>query len=435
MLAATLTTQAPCRAADDPQARRTLESVAKAYRQLPAYRDRGEFRVAVSVDRGGAEQKKACRLTLVRPNLLRVETDPVTAVSDGKVLTTTVAATKRFATTSAPEVVNLETFRAGPLGSVLFGGPTERLAFILIEFLVGGEPVKSILAELDANPRLDGERAVDGKKYPLVLLDTPQGPDYRLVVDPETNLLTAIELVFDPKDAAGALPGESVAVARIDWRSGKLDTAVAKDELVGYKPPQGYTEVRPFDQAAGAQVEVPKHRVEDLVGQQAPDFSLTVMDPAGKFQTVTRDELAGKIVLLDFWATWCGPCLAELPEIQKMIEAYAKEKKDVVIVALSQDQQPSELGEVRKLVEKTLGEKKLELTSGGVGKVALDPSGTIGDAFQVEGYPTVVILDAKGVIQAAHVGFRPDVRETLTKDVDALLEGKSLVKARPKAKD
>ena len=69
---------------------------------------------------------------------------------------------------------------------------------------------------------------------------------------------------------------------------------------------------------------------------------------------MTKADLAGKVVMIDFWATWCGPCLMELPEVQKMVEAYAKDKKDVVIVALSQDSKPSELAEVRKLIEKTL---------------------------------------------------------------------------------
>ena len=86
----------------------------------------------------------------------------------------------------------------------------------------------------------------------------------------------------------------------------------------------------------------------------------------------------------------------ELPEIQKLIEAYAKDKKDVVIVALSQDDDPKELAEVRKLVEKTLDEKKIKLTGTPVGLIGLDPSNSVGEAFQVEAYPTVVLLDAQG---------------------------------------
>jgi thiol-disulfide isomerase/thioredoxin len=255
------------------------------------------------------------------------------------------------------------------------------------------------------------------------------------VIDPATRLIKTIEVVFDPKAGASAVPGESVKVERIAWNAGKVAPEVSKDDILAYKAPAGYGKVLPFERAAAGAGEVPKHRVEDLVGQPAPAFSLTVVGPAGKFQTITKDDLAGKVVMIDFWATWCGPCLAELPEVGKMIDAYAKDKKDVVIVALSEDDHPNELREVRKLVEKTLEEKHLTLSGNDVGKVALDPSGTVGGAFQVEAFPTVVLIDAKGTVQAAHVGFRPDVREVLTRDIDALLEGKSLARPKPKAND
>jgi thiol-disulfide isomerase/thioredoxin len=148
------------------------------------------------------------------------------------------------------------------------------------------------------------------------------------------------------------------------------------------------------------------------------------------------------VVVLDFWATWCGPCLAELPELQKVIEGYAKDKKDVVIVALSQDDEPKALPEVRELVEKTLGEKKITLTGPGnaVGLIGLDPSNAVGKAFDIEGYPTLVILDAKGVVRSAHVGNDPKIRETLTHEIDTILAGKPLPssphgQAKPAAND
>src|SRR5439155_27114919 len=134
--------------------------------------------------------------------------------------------------------------------------------------------------------------------------------------------------------------------------------------------------------------------------------------------------------LIDFWASWCGPCLMELPKIQQLIENYSGSQKGVLIVALSQDSQPNELSEVRKLVEKTLSDKKITLTGSPVGRIGLDPSNSVGNAFDVEGYPTLVILDAKGVVQSAHVG-NPEPAEplhkSLAKEIDALLEGKSLV--------
>ncbi len=67
-----------------------------------------------------------------------------------------------------------------------------------------------------------------------------------------------------------------------------------------------------------------------------------------------------------------------------------------------------------------------------MGRIGLDPSKSVGTAFELEGYPTLVILDGKGIVQSVHVGFNPEAAEplskTLAKEIDTLLEGKSLDK-------
>ena len=68
----------------------------------------------------------------------------------------------------------------------------------------------------------------------------------------------------------------------------------------------------------------------------------------------------------------------------------------MLVVALSQDMLPEEIPALRKLVEKTLADKGIDLTAGPVGRIGLDPSNSVGRAFNVEGFPSVVILDAQG---------------------------------------
>ncbi len=414
---------------DDAEAQQLLAEVAKAYQALPAYADEGELIVAISIDGKIEKQTTPLHLSLIRPNLLKIEAGAVTAASDGKTLTMSVAPTKRFTSVPAPKDLTVETFRTGALGSVLFGGLSNRPMLILLNLLVGETPVKTILTELDARPSHVQTVDADGQKWLTVRLDTEKGPDYRLVIHPTTKLLSRIEIIPE-SDNAGAVPGSKVTPERLEWTAGRITTDVSKEDLVAYKPPEGYGKIEPYEKVAAQTKDAPKHRVEDVVGSPSPDFSLTVMDAAGKFVTVTKADLAGKVVMIDFWATWCGPCLAELPEVQKMIEAYAKEKKDVVIIALSLDQRPSELREVRKLVEKTLEEKKITLDGNTVGKIALDPSGATGEAFQIEAFPTVILLDAKGIVQSAHVGYSKDVRAVLTKDIDTLLAGQTLAKPK-----
>jgi thiol-disulfide isomerase/thioredoxin len=217
----------------------------------------------------------------------------------------------------------------------------------------------------------------------------------------------------------------------MSWSAGTISTGPAKEDTFAFKPPAGFQEIAGLAKPEEVQ-ERPAQGADLLVGKPAPEFNLRVLAPEGKEKRVSKSDLAGKVVLLDFWATWCGPCLKELPEIQKLIDSYNKAGKNVAIVAISQDQPPDDPAQLRTLVEKTLAEHKLNIMSGPVGQVALDPTQALGEAFKVEGIPTVFVLDPKGVVQSVHVGFADDVRERLTSEIDTLLGGRSLIESGPK---
>ena len=100
----------------------------------------------------------------------------------------------------------------------------------------------------------------------------------------------------------------------------------------------------------------------------------------------------------------------------------------MLIVALSQDMLPEELPALRQLVEKTLADKGIDLTSGHAGRIGLDPSNAVGRAFNIEGFPSLVILDRKGIVRSAYVGYHSDttlpLHQSLAKEIDAILAGK-----------
>jgi len=416
------TIKAPAKPAD-PKAKALLEEVAKAYQALEGYSDQGEFVMSMSVAGKAQKQATPLKLALVRPNKFDLDAGPVRVVSDGKTITTAVVPLKQFTAEPAPEKITIETFRNGPLGAALFGGPSGVPMYILANLLTSPEPLKAV-DELGGSLQLDPADA----KGQTLLIDQNNGPDLRFKIDPATKLLKDVDLVIDPKMLEqAAQAGQPVKIDRLGWSAGAVSTTAAKDRTFAYEPPKGFTKVESF-QKPGEGDEEQKFAVNELVGKPSPDFTLTVLDGPDKTRTLKKDELAGKVVVVDFWATWCGPCIMELPEIQKLIEELTKAKKEVVVVALSQDQEPNELAEVRKLVEKKLKDEKINLGAGPVGLIALDPSGSIGQAFQVEGLPTLVVLDGKGVVQSAHVGFSPDIRKSLTDEIDALLAGKPLAK-------
>jgi thiol-disulfide isomerase/thioredoxin len=413
----------------DPRAKSLLQEVAKAYKALGTYTDQGQFVIAMTID--GKEQKQVLplKLTFVRPNKMELDAGPVRVVSDGKTLTTAILPLKRYTRAAAPEEISFETFRQGPTGAVLFGGPSGPAMFLLLSLLTSSDAPAS-LAQLGGSLQLAPED--NTAPAPALLIDQQDGPDIRLGVDPATKLLSRIDFQVDPQDLARRAPaGQKISVEQFGWISGAVETQLAKNRSFSYEPPKEFAKVESLLERRGAGEE-PKFAVNEMVGKPAPDFTLTVLDGPDKTRTVTKAELAGKVVVLNFWATWCAPCIEELPEIQKLVESLAKDKKEVVLVALSQDSEPREIGEVRKLVEKTLSEKKIELTGNSVGQIGLDPSGSVGQAFDVEGFPTILILDGNGTVQSAHVGFDPDIREKLKTEIDTLLSGKPLFKSTSK---
>lgn len=146
-------------------------------------------------------------------------------------------------------------------------------------------------------------------------------------------------------------------------------------------------------------------------GDTPPDFTLTSLD--GK--NVTLSELRGKKVVLNFWATWCPPCKAEMPHMQNYYEQYAK-KDNVEIIAVNLTSEERDVTADAKIDSVMTFRDSFELTF----PILLDqdPKNSIGIAYQILTIPTTYFIDSNGYIQRAIKG--PMNGEMLKKYVDAL---------------
>jgi peroxiredoxin len=127
------------------------------------------------------------------------------------------------------------------------------------------------------------------------------------------------------------------------------------------------------------------------IGDQAADFRLATLDG----DEIALSDFRGSVVLVNFWATWCGPCRSEMPAFQGAYEARAED--GLVVLAVNYQQKAEE---VRPFVE------ELGLTF----PVVLDPSLRVARLYQVRGLPSSMIVDPDGVVRVRHIGeMTPDM--------------------------
>jgi peroxiredoxin len=137
-----------------------------------------------------------------------------------------------------------------------------------------------------------------------------------------------------------------------------------------------------------------------LKGAEAPDFVLKSF--AGK--NLRLSEYRGEVVMLSFWATWCGDCRAQLTELSAMRDRY--QDAGVELLAVSLDQSAKQASQA---------------TAGASYPVLHDAAGEVGRLYDVQKMPVMVLIDRGGVVREVFEGFRRGNEEQYLEHVQALL--------------
>ncbi len=154
-------------------------------------------------------------------------------------------------------------------------------------------------------------------------------------------------------------------------------------------------------------------KTSPLIGQKSKDFSLKMLDGS----TFKLSENKGKVIVLDFWATWCGPCVKALPDMIRATDSFDPDK--VVFIAINQLEEA-------ELIKMFIKRREMDM------KVGMD-NGDIGDLFDVTSIPQTVIIDKDGKIAFLKVGSEAGLEAKMVKAIQSVLDGEAVEEPAPPA--
>lgn len=281
---------------------------------------------------------------------------------------------------------------------------------ILSVVLAGSETIDDLecdvvkaVRELDMSSVADAGEMPDGMPATMKLSETiafarTDGLPRRISMMPVMEGM-------DEEGGMGGMVGPSTT-----WTAVSANGELAA-EIFSTTPPEGFTKVDPpaNPMARGFAIEgdedgaeMPEPGLKVKVGDAAPEFALK--DLAGSEFSLA--SLKGKVVLLDFWATWCGPCKAAMPTIQKLHDEYAS--KGVAILGVN-------------TWEKKADAAKSYMESKKFTYPCLLDGDKLAEAYGVSGIPTLIVIGKDGKVALLEVGLSDASGGKLRKAIDAAL--------------
>jgi len=397
----------------DPKAQQAVDKWGKFVAGLRGFQFDGG--VALTVEQQGKKQSQnfVLKFAAERPNKLSfsVEAQPqggAQIVSDGSDLSIFIKGFNKYGVEKAPETWDAmlqNPLVAGPLG---FGN-----ASVVTAALLNEDPAKKLLEKTTA-VTYGGVVEVDGVKCHLIEA-TGEELDWKLWIEAGDKPLVR-QFVPDLAKAFAKIakasqqksPYENMKISNIvtfkDW---KINSKFGP-ETFAFKAPEGVEKVDSLMEILSGGRAAAEPGPHPLVGQPAPDVKLELLDGGELNLAAFKGK---KVVILDFWATWCGPCVQAMPVIDKVAEKF--KDQGVVLFAVNLQEEPDD-------IKKFLEEAKLKVD------VALDKDGAVASAYKAEAIPQTVLIGKDGSVQVVLVGVSPTLEESLAKDLEAILAGKDL---------
>ena len=390
----------------DTQAEQLLQEAMEYLQSLDSFRLRFLSTMKVNMQGMKSEMVTKQSFAIQRPNKFALIHEEgmmgATVICDGDSLYTYAAMFGNYTVREAPENID-EALRGGSLAAAGMSGT----AFFIM-LLAPPDIEESIWTRADST-EYRGIQEIDGVRchqlrLPMEVEGVSLNLDVWLTAD-DPPLVTQIISDLSPGFDVMAERGEQfqqmadmemeMSLVCSEW---EVD-ADLPDEVFKFTPPPGVERSTSLGPSASS-----PSTPDPMVGQPAPQFTLDLLDGG---QVNIADHMDKDVVILDFWATWCGPCRRAMPIIVEVANEY--EDQGVVFYGVNLRESPEK-------IRRFLAEEGLELA------VALDSKGEVGDQYGADAIPRTVIIGKDGIVRFVHIGFSPDLKETLTADLDSLMK-------------
>lgn len=251
--------------------------------------------------------------------------------------------------------------------------PRSRDLYSTLTLTLGGRYIA--LAKLAENPEIAGEEdvKVEGQKVRCYVIRTrTAGMEHELWIDQQRFVVLQHK---EKGDSNGAHADIHLKVSSVEINS------TLPDSLFAFQPGKGWSEAE--------MLLLPGEVRMMLTGSRAANFALKTLEG----EPVALDETRGKVVVLDFWATWCPPCREELPSIEKLRQEFAGQ---VQFFGINDE----DSGTVKDFLRKHAYELP----------VLMDGKRQVHRQYGVSAIPTMLIIDRQGVIREHFIGSRTEAK-------------------------
>jgi peroxiredoxin len=369
---------APQAAKVTPDAKKVIDEVDAAYGKLKSLELAGTFTGDIQARGEKVNEKKKFTASFSAPNKFRHSMeDDVLVGSTGEKAYVYLQDKSVYSQSEAPkDKAELERLPE-PIPQVMqMQNPSLMLAIV--------KSASGLLNETFSEIKKTEDVQLEGAAFQALQLTLPNHSVVTMLINPETHLIRQVRADIRPVLEQRGAPDVKQALLTVDYTTTKPDAAVKEDQFA-WAPPQtarDFAEVAQA-QAAGAGDDSPASQLE---GKAAPDFKLKGMDD----KEVALKDLKGKVVVIDIWATWCPPCRASLPHLDKL---YASVKdKGVAVYAMNLKEEKEEVADFVK-------------NTGLKVPVLFDSDGAVATAYRATGIPQTVIIGKDGKIAKVFVGF------------------------------